>query len=164
MAEFSLTVLKDEVDIDPETLGTKNSPTSGDWKGDQIIADLLNAKSYTVDKQSIPMELVRSGVTYDAYNNLAIDEQEWIQWMTPNGGQLAISADVKLQLSGRVLCVNGVPGVGADSDSFWAAADDQDMAPLFLSAIEAAGSRAEVLWGFGVTITSSQVGQAFNLI
>ena len=160
MAEFSLQALHDEIEADPWGIGYK---VDGVWKGDDEIAALINTKNYKVDMASVPMESVRATVTYAAYDTQLGDEQEWLRWMTPNGGELKITADVKLQLTGRTLTVNGSAGTGADGDSFWAAAHDQDMAPAFLAMIEVDGSRAEVLWGQGITITNSHVSQAANL-
>jgi hypothetical protein len=70
---------------------------------------------------------------------------------------------MKLQLSGRALASNGIAGTGTDGDSFWAAADDQDMAPIMLALIEIDGSRAEVLWNEGKVISISEVAHAANL-
>ena len=169
MADFTLQALADEIEADPAALGYKE--VGGEWKGDGVIADLINAKDFVVDRASIPMADTRATVTYDAYNNLSIDEQEWIRWMTPgggdsvggDGGDFRVNADMKLQLTGRTLAANGVAGTGADNSSFWAAADDQDMAPALLALIEVPGSRAEVLWGEGQTISISNVGRAANL-
>jgi hypothetical protein len=160
MADFSLQALHDEIESDTEGLEYKVGSV---WKDDSVIADLINAESYKVDRESVPMETVRSIVTYDAYNNLAIDEQEWLRWMTPNSGEFQVTADMKLQLSGRTLTSDGVAGTGSDNASFWAAADDQDMAPIMLAEIEVDGSRAEVLWGEGTTVSISQVAHAANL-
>jgi hypothetical protein len=145
MASFSLQALHDEIENDPAGLGYKE--VGGAWKEDAVIAD----------------QTVRAIVTYDAYNTLALDEQEWIRWMTPNSGLFQVTADMKLQLSGRTLTANGVAGTGADGDSFWAAAHDQDMAPAMLALIEIDGSRAEVLWGEGKVVTISEIGHAANL-
>jgi hypothetical protein len=161
MAEFSLQALHDEIENDPQGLGYKNVDDT--WKGDDVIAGLINAKNYKIDRMSIEMEAIRAAVTYDAYNNLSIDEQEWIRWMTPNSGLFQVTADMKLQLSGRTLASNGIAGTGTDGDSFWAAADDQDMAPIMLALIEIDGSRAEVLWNEGKVISISEVAHAANL-
>jgi hypothetical protein len=120
LADFSLQALHDEIEADPLALGYKNG--DGSWKGDAVIADLINAKSYKIDRANVEMETVRATVTYDAYNALALDEQEWIRWMTPNSGLFQVTADMKLQLSGRALASNGIAGTGTDGDSFWAAA------------------------------------------
>lgn len=164
MAEFTLQALNDEIDNDPEAIGYKTGAT---WKGDQEIADLINAKNYTIDRASIPSEDVRAAVTYGAYNNLSIDEQEWIRWMTPGGsgetGQFKVTADMKLQLSGRTLTTNGTAGTGNDNSSFWAAANRAAMAPAMLALIEVPGSRAEVLWDEDRIINPAEVGAAANL-
>jgi hypothetical protein len=160
MAEFTLQALHDEIESDTEGLGYKDA---GDWKGDQAIADLINAKSYTIDRVSVWMETVRALITYGAYNNLAIDEQEWIRWMTPNSGEFQVTADMKMQLSGRTAAVNGAPGSGNDNQSFWAVADRGTMAPIMLALVEVPGSRAEVLWGEGRLVSVSNVAHAANL-
>lgn len=160
MADFTLQALHDEIENDPETIGYK---VGAIWKGDGEIADLLNAKNYVIDRNSVEMESIRATVTYDAYNTLSIDEQEWIRWMTPNSGQMVVTADMKLNLSGRGLTANGVAGTGDDGNSFWAAANRAVMAPAMLALIEIAGSRAQVLWGENVTISPGQVGAAANL-
>ena len=160
MAEFSLQALHDEIEADPQTIGYKDA---GVWKGDDVIADLLNAKNYVVDMASVSMEQVRAGVTYDAYNTLAIDEQEWLTWMTPNGGEFQVTADMKLQLSGRSLISNGIAGSGNDSNSFWSAAHRAEMAPAMLALVEVAGGRAEVLWIHGKIISIGEVAKAANV-
>ena len=161
MAEFSLQALHDEIEADPEVLGYKE--TSGEWKGDDVITDLINAKSYAIDQTSVEMEAVRAIVTYAAYNTLAIDEQEWLQWMTPNSGEFQVTADMKLQLSGRSMASSGIAGSGNDSNSFWSAAHRGDMAPAMLALIEIPGGRAEVLWGAGQSVSISNVAYAANL-
>jgi hypothetical protein len=161
MAQYSLQALHDEIEADPLTLGYKEA--GGEWKGDQVIADLINAKNYVIDRTSVEMEGVRAATTYDGYNNLLVDEQEWLRWMTPNSGQFVVTADMKMQLSGRSSAANGVAGTGQDSQSFWAAANDQDMAPVMLALIEISGSRGEVLWSEGITISAIQVAHAANL-
>ena len=161
MADFTLQALHDEIEADPWSIGYKEA--SGDWKGDQEIADLINAKNYTVDRLSVPMEEVRAGVTYDAYNDLARKEQEWLCWMTPNSGDFQVTADMKLQLTGRSLTSNGVAGTGNDSQSFWGSAHQSDMALAMLDLIEVPGGRAEVLWGQGKSISLNDVSKAANL-
>ncbi len=160
MAEFSLQALHDEIEADPEDLGYKDG---GAWIGDQAIADLINAKNYTIDPHGVEMEAVRAGVSYDAYNTLAIDEQEWIRWMTPNSGIFQVTADMKLQLTGRSLTSNGTAGTGNDSNSFWSAAHRTEMSAAMLALIEVPGGRAGVLWGAGQIVSVSNVGGAENL-
>ena len=164
MVDFTLEALKDEIVNDPEGLGYKNSATPTDWKGDQVIADLINDKLLKVDKTVVNMETIRGAIQFDWYNNLSIDEQEFIRWKTPNGGDLPVTPEMKLELTGRTPAVNGVGGTGADNDSWWAASNDQDAAPAMLALIEVVGGRAEVLWGVGRTISAGNVGAAFNEI
>lgn len=161
MANFSLQALHDEIEADPLALGYKEA--GGEWKEDAVIVDLINAKNYKIDKSSVQMEEVRSATTYEAYDTLAIDEQEWIRWMTPNSGQFVVTADMKLHLTGRSLTSDGIAGVGDDTQSFWALATRGEMAPAMLALIEIDGSRAEVLWGEGKTVSISEVGHAANL-
>ena len=161
MAEFSLQALHDEIEADPQGIGYKEA--NGDWKGDDVIADLINAKNYKIDAVSVAMEAVRAATVYEAYNTLAIDEQEWLTWMTPNSGQFYVTADMKLQLSGRTLTSDGVAGTGDSGDSMWALAHRNTMAPVMLALIELDGGRAEVLWGQGKVVSISEVAHSANL-
>ena len=160
MATYSLQALHDEIEADPEALGYKE--IGGEWKGDQVVADLINAKSYKVDLPSVLSTEIRALATYEAYNTLLVDEQEWLQWMTAVE-EVRVTADVKLQLSGRTMASNGAAGTGINDDSFWAAAHADEMAPAMLALLEVDGSRAEVLWGQGRTITISDVAYTANL-
>ena len=136
-----LAALQSEVNTDPLAIGyDPNGPT-------QDLLDLLNAKNYTVSKPKISQALVRSTCTYDAYNNLAIDEQEWIQWMTGSNGSddetLPVTADLRQQLAGDPTATG----------SIWAVADRTAMNAAMLALIDVPGSRAEVLFGYGTNIT-----------
>lgn len=161
MTEFSLQALHNEIENDPQGLDYKEA--GGAWKGDDVIADLINAKNYRIDNIFVPMEKVRAATSYDGYNDLAIDEQEWIRWMTPNSGNFIVTADMKLQLSGYSLASNGSAGSGNDNQSFWSVATRSEMAPAMLALIEIDGSRAEVLWSKGKTVSIGEVGHAANL-
>lgn len=161
MTEFSLQELHDEIENDSQGLGYKE--VGGTWKGDNVIVDLINAKNYKVDNLHVPMEEVRAITSYEGYNDLGMDEQEWIRWMTPNSGNFMVTPDMKLQLSGRSLALNGNAGSGNDNQSFWSVATRGEMAPAMLALIEVDGSRAEVLWGQSKTVTISEVGHSANL-
>lgn len=158
---FTLQELHDEIENDPLALGYKE--VGGEWKEDQVIADLINAKDYKVDKAAVEQADVRAATTYNAYNDLLADRQEWLVWMTPTDGPFPVTADMKLQLSGRALTVDGAAGIGTNGDSFWSAAEEDAMAPAMLALIEVDGSRAEVLWGHGVTVALGDIGRAENL-
>ncbi len=161
MAVFSLQELHDRIESDPNAIGYKNPDTT--WKDDQIIVDLANAKTFAIDRRAVEMTAVRAATHYDAYNDLLADKQEWLRWMTPNSGLFERNADMKLQLTGRTLTVNGAPGTGDNSDSFWSVGERDVVAPAMLALIEVPGSDAEIAWGENTFITAVQVGGAANL-
>ena len=134
-----LLALKTEVTTDPLGLGYDLNANVTQ------IAEVINAKDFTVSKPKISAALVRSTCTYEAYNNLAIDEQEWLRWITGSSGfedeNLPVTDDLKLQLT--------------NSSSFWAAGDRTAMNAAMLALIEVPGSRAEVLFGYGTAISTS---------
>ena len=163
---FTIQALADEINLDPTLVGYKE--IGGEWKSDQVIADLINEKTKKIDRVMVSASDILEKTTYDAYNNLSIDEQEYFGHMLtvaidPNGGGLRVTADAKLQLTGRLLTIAGIAGTGNDNASWWAAADRGIQAPAFLSLLEIDGSRAEVLWGEGRVVSSGQVGAAANL-
>ena len=158
---FTLQGLHDEIENDLLGLGYKE--VGGEWKRDNIIADLINVKNYKVDHESVLMETVRAETTYAAYNTLAIDEQDWIRWMTPNSGNFMVTADMKLQLTGRSLAIDGSAGTGDNNQSFWSAAHRNEISPIMLALIEVNGSRADVLWGGKKIVSISEVAHSANL-
>ena len=140
-----LAALKTEITTDPNTYGY--DPTST-YTG---ILDIINEKrgTITVSKPFISPIDIKKETTYDAYNNLAIDEQEWLRWMTADvSGQenLAVTSDLRDRLT-------GVTGGSATGDSIWAVADRATFEPAMLSLIDVDGSRAEELFGYGTTIS-----------
>ena len=138
-----LLALKTEVNTDPTGLGYAPDAGTGG------LLDLLNGKNPAtlVQKPKISSAAVRSAVTYDAYNTLAIDEQEWLRWLTGSNGfeeeNLPVSADLRLQLTGD----------GTPTNSFWSAAQRTVMVAAMLAIMDVPGSRAEILWGFGTSIS-----------
>lgn len=169
MNEADLIILRDEIVNDPAARGYKL--TDDTWTGganvprpDQDIADLVNEQLFTVDAESIPMEEARAATTYEAYNDLAIDEQEYLRWVTPNGGALRITADAKLQLTGRIPAAAGVAGTGSDNASWWSVSTRAVVAAAFLALIELPGGRSDILYRQGRVVTAGDVGDAFNLL
>lgn len=140
-----LLALKNEVNSDPLALGY--NAVSGDTG---LVLDTINAKDaqFTASKPVISPADVRSTCTYDAYNALSIDEQEWIRWMTGNGGdeQLPVTADLRLQLT---------DAEGNGTNSIWAAGDRTAMNAAMLALIDVDGSRAEDLFGIGAVISKT---------
>ncbi len=171
MAEYSNIALKDEIVDDPEGLGYKN--TDDTWtggpnppKGDLEIADLINAKNLVVDRADVSVEEVRAVVTLQAFKDLLTPETDWVMWNAPASGDWLLTVDMKLQLTGRTLAADGVAGTGQGRDGFWGGSvSEQDaLGDAMLALIEVVGSRAEVLWGVGITISLGQVGRAFTEI
>jgi hypothetical protein len=136
-----LLALKNEVNNDPLALGY--APESGNVTN---IINILNTKNYTVSKPKISAADIRSATTYDAYNNLSIDEQEWIRWMTGSNGFDQENVTVTQDLRDRL--TDG-------TNSIWAAGDRTAMNAAMLALIEVPGSRAEVLFGYGTTLNKN---------
>lgn len=138
-----LAELKAEVDTDPTGRGYV-------WANTTEGLALINEKQdgvISVQKPRISPAAVRSSTTYDAYNTLAIDEQEWLRWITGSNGvqeeNLLVTADLRKQLYGD----------GTPTDSMWAVAQRDAMVAAMDALINVAGSRAEQLFGFGTTIS-----------
>ncbi len=155
MAEFSFAALKTEIDTDPLGLGYKNSPTPGDWKGDQVIADLINNANgttpRTVNHANVDTGDIRSDVEFAWFDGLVIAEQSWLEWLTANGS-IKVNAHMLQQLA----------GIPTATDSIWAAADRDAANAAMTSLMQFTGSRAQELWGEGRTVSAGDVGRAAN--
>lgn len=136
-----LLALKNEVNNDPLSLGY--NPVSGDVTN---IINIINTKSYTVAKPKISAADIRSSTTYDAYNNLSIDEQEWIRWMTGSNGFDQENVTVTQDLRDRL--TDG-------TNSIWAAGDRTAMNAAMIALMDVSGSRAEVLFGYGTMLNKN---------
>lgn len=137
-----LETLKTEVETDPNVYGYYQSDI---FNG--ILAPInLKRAEITVSKQKISSALIRSTTTYDAYNNLSIDEQEWIRWMTGSNGfeeeNLTVTPDFRLNL------------LGDGGNSIWAVGDRTEMEAAMLGLIDFEGSRAEQLFGYATVINA----------
>lgn len=138
-----LAELKSEVAADPTALGYAAVVA----ETDKLLALINDPNDQTLlEKPGIDPASVRSQTTYEAYNDLSIDEQEWIRWMTganaaANGSSLKVTTDLKARLTG--------PG----NESIWSAATRDEMNAAMLAIIDVPASRAEILWGFGTTIS-----------
>lgn len=134
-----LVALKSEVETDPA--GKGYDPLGGT----QELLDLLNGKTETVSKPKISAARVRSAVTYEAYNTLSIDEQEWLRWITGSNGfeedNMPVTADLRRQLAGE------------GGQSMWAAANRVEMEAAMSAILDVPGSRVEVLFGYGTSIS-----------
>lgn len=143
-----LLALKTEINTDPDGLGYVPENTNAG------VALINEVGAYTVSKLKISASDVRSTTTYDAYDNLAIDEQEWIRWMTGSNGfdeeNMTVTPDLRTQLTG--------PGTA----SIWAAADRDAMNAAMLALIEVPGSRAQDLFGYDTSISRDDWLAAVN--
>ena len=138
-----LAELKSEVLTDPNGYGYIPENT------DSGVLDIINMKrpEITVNKPRISAADIRSDVTYDAYDTLAIDEQEWIRWITGSNGvneeSVNVTADLRQQLAGDP----------TPTGSIWATAHRTEMNAAMSALMDVPGTRAEQLWGYGTTIT-----------
>ena len=135
-----LLALKNEIANDPDGLGYLPGSTQ------QGVLDVINLArpTYTVSKPKISAANVRSATTYDAYNALLADEQEWLRWITGSNGvneeSLVVTPDLRTQLTDA-------------ADSIWSAGTKVVMNAAMLALIDIDGSRAEDLFGFGTVIS-----------
>lgn len=142
-----LAALKTEVETDP--LGLGYDYTSGNTA---LVVNGINevrtvAPTFIASKPNISAADVRAICTYDAYNNLSIDEQEWIRWVTGTNGvqqeSLRVTPDLRQALAGDPVA----------NSAIWAASNRNTMNPLMLGLMDVPASRAEDLFGYGVRIS-----------
>ena len=113
------------------------------------IADLINAKNLTVTRSQVETEELSMAIEKDAFLATSPSETDWLKWVT-NSQTVVITADLTDALYGGNSIFSGNPG-------------DATRAAL-QAVVEVLGSRAEVLWAVGRTISAGQVGRAFNEI
>lgn len=150
MAEFTLEALKDEIVADSQGLGYKNSAVANDWKDDQVIADLFNAKIGTMIQEQIETAAVKAVVDAAEFQTLAPSEESYLVWVTD--GEFVETASPLIQAA---LFKGGAAEI-------WGAQDVSGQKILDLATIPA--SRAMQLWREGISITAGNVGRAFNLL
>ena len=136
-----LLALKTEVNTDPMGYGYIPSDT---YVG---VLDIINLKrpEITVSRPTLRAVEIMAAVYFAAYNGLAIDEQEWLRWVTS-----VESVDVTQDVRDRF---TGILGGSLTGDSIWSAGTDDTMEPIMIALIDIDGSRAEQLWGFGTVIS-----------
>jgi len=146
MADFTLEALKDEIVNDPSTIGYKNSPTN--WKGDQVIADLINdpANGATIRRRSVEPVEIKQTVDQSDFNGLSPDEVNYLTWIVTGETPIDVRPDV---------IFNGLTLIFGQNTATRAA---------MIALLQKAGSRAEVLWGANTVVNPSQVGHAQNLV
>ena len=134
-----LAALKTEIETDPQGYGY--DPASTDAGVLQPINEIRD--TITLNKDFVSPAEIKTATTYAAYDGLAIDEQEWLRWMTVGNGEptLKTTPDLVARLSG-----NG-------GSSIWAVADRTEMEAAMTAILTRAGSRAEELFGLNTSIT-----------
>jgi len=114
-------------------------------------------KGFVVQKPKISAAAVRGAVTFDAYNALIADAQEWLRWITGSNGveeeSLLVTADILQQLTGS-------PNA---SGSIWRLQDRSEMNAAMSALINVPGSRAEDMFGYGTYISGSDVNAARDM-
>ena len=141
--------IKAEIESDPQSLGYKNPDTT--WKGDQEIADLMNAitgpGAETITRRLIKPEEIFNSIPYAEYQLYLPEKREYI--------------DTLLEMSGGSGVIDGTDAV-VWSNLITLFPQGSQARTNVLAKIQRTGSRAEVLWGEGVTISARDVGEAAN--
>ena len=134
-----LLALKNEINIDPNAYGYVPEDTN-------LVLDILALKrtEITVSRPTLQAVEIISVAYFAAYNGLAIDEQEWLRWIT-SIETIQVTQDVRDRFT-------GVLGGSLTGDSIWSAGTDDTMEPIMIALIDIDGSRAEELFGFGTVI------------
>ena len=156
---FTLLELKNEIVNDPNSIGYK---TDGVWKGDAVIADLINdtANGATITRKIIQRHEIISGIKASECLQLA-DE-------TPPAGVFSRSELDYLCILLRDETID------ANQPEIFAALlqifPTEAQKPGFRggsrtniqNSLQTTGTRAEVLWGESTIITVSNVGHSAN--
>lgn len=145
MAEFSLQVLHEEIENDPEGLGYK---INGNWKEDQDIADLINDPNLgaTIQRQFVQPQEIIEQITFTDWDAISQSARLYIQLLP------ALSNISTIQ-DGTEVRANLLSIFGAGTDT----------RVNLINVVERPGSRAEVLWGEGKVVSLGEIGRAANL-
>ena len=146
MAEFSLQALHDEIEADPEGLEYKEP--GGDWKGDDVIAGLMNdlVLGEIIQRQYVqPREIIEQIVLAD-WESASASERLYIQLLP---SLTSISTVVNgTEVRNNLLAIFDVGTQTRDN---------------LIATVQRQGSRAEALWGENTQVSIGQVGHAANL-
>lgn len=148
---MDLVELKNEIVSDPQGIGYKNSATATDWKGDTVIADLINdpANGATITRKLIKPEEIFSSIPYTEYAAYDQAKRDYL--------------DTILELAGGTGVIDATDTLTYNNllEIFPSGSDARTN---IIAKIQRQGSRAEILWGEGVTVSALDVGRAFNKI
>lgn len=145
MTEFALQSLHDQIEADPQAIGYKEP--NGDWKGDQVIADLFNdsALGAVIERSNVSAEEIIQQITIVDWRALSTGDQLYCQLLMPLGNIDTTSAT---EVRAALLAIFA-PGT--------------DTRDNLIAVVERQGSPAEVVWGEGTRITAGNVGHSANL-
>lgn len=143
---FTLQELHDEIEADPEAIGYKEP--SGEWKGDEVIADLINdpANGAVIQREFVtPAEIVEQ-IALEDWDVISQSDRLYLQLLP----SLEIVSTVQ---DGTEVRTNLL-------DIFTAGMVTRDN---LIAVVQRQGSRAEVLWGENSFVTIGDVARAANL-
>jgi len=145
MAEYTLQALHDEIEADPMAIGYKADAV---WKGDQVIADLINdpANGAIIQREHVaPQEIIEQIAIVD-WDMISASDRLYLQ-LIPS-----------LETISTV--TNGTEVRNNLLDIFTAGMVTRDN---LIAVVQRQGSRAEVLWGENRFVTVGDVGHSANL-
>lgn len=161
MAYFTLQALHDEIENDPEAIGYKE--VGGEWKADDVIADLINdpANGATITRKLIERNEIIYGIEVSeciqisndtAPDGVFSDTERW--WLSMVLRDQTVDANDEEVLAALV----SIFPTEAQRAGFRGTSRANIQAVL-----QKAGSRAEVLWGEGKIVTNLEVAYAANV-
>lgn len=142
---FTLQELHDYIEADPLEVGYKEP--NGDWKGDQVIADLINdaANGDTIQRALMrPEELIEQ-----------ITIADW--------GAISASDRLYLQLLPSLPIISTIQNGTEVRANLLAIFDGMTTRDNLIATVQRQGSPAEVEWGEGTFIMVGDVAHAANL-
>ena len=152
MADFTLESLHAEIVNDPTGLGYKEAD-GVTWKGDQVIADLLNEVRVAIQIKRSDVdasEVFHAIALGDLVNNPGASQLEWFNAL--------------LHLTTPIRLLNADGSATPVRENVIGIVRNGTATLQRLAALETrAGSRAEQLWTEGIVISAGDVGRAANV-
>jgi hypothetical protein len=145
MAEFTLQALHDEIENDPEGIGYKEGEA---WKSDAVIAGLINdpANGDIVQRSLVSPQEIIEQITIADWETISASQRQYVGLLP----SLAVVSTIQngTEVRNNLLTIFGVGTTTRDN---------------LIAVVQRQGSRAEVLWGEGTTVSITQVAYAANL-
>ena len=143
---YTLQELHDEIEADSEGLGYKEA--NGDWKGDGVIAGLINdpVNGTTIERSLIsPAELIEQIVIAE-WRVLVLEDRQYVDLLTALPVISTVSGATEIR--DALLAIFGGGTVTRTN---------------LIATVQRQGSRSEVLWGEDTYVSIGDVGHAANL-